>query len=184
MNEHGLSVSLTYGGSDSIKEGFGIPIILRYILEFCKTTQEAIEVLQRVPTNMAYNITLVDAIQHIATVELNPLNTPKITPKPFAVNQQGDFDISSYALFSNSFERKQTLIDRLYDPLMTLDAFIDGFEYDPLFSNDYANHFGTLYTAIYNPYLKAMEYRWPFQVKLYQSFEYFTEQETWVTYTE
>lgn len=182
MNEHGLCISLAYGGSDVVGEGFGIPLILKYILEFSQTTQEAIEVLKKIPTNMAYNITIIDRFFNVATVELSPIEEAKVSPMPLAVNHQGELDLGSYAIFSNSFERKQTIIDRLYDPLVTIESFIDAFEYAPLFSTNYENNFGTLYTAVYNPTLKAMEYRWPNHVRLYQSFEYFTEQETWVGY--
>ena len=46
----------------------------------------------------------------------------------------------------------------------------------------FANAFGTLYTAIYNPLFRAMEYRWPYHVRMYQSFEVFIEQTLWVSY--
>ena len=58
----------------------------------------------------------------------------------------------------------------------------NAFEYSPLFATDYENGFGTLYTAIYNPQLKAMEFRWPHYLRAYQSFDYFEEKEIWVTY--
>lgn len=182
MNEHGLCVSLSFGGSGVVGEGFGIPLILRYVLEFCQTTQQALEVLAGVPSNMDYNITLIDSHFDIATIELSPITPPKISQTPFAVNHQGDFEFSNYAMFSRSYERKQTIIERLYDPLATIESFIDGFEYAPLFTSDYQNKFGTLYTAVYNPQLKAMEMRWPYHVRMYQSFERFTEQEIWVRY--
>ncbi|WP_051302868.1 C45 family autoproteolytic acyltransferase/hydolase [Psychromonas aquimarina] len=182
MNEHGLCVSLAFGGSHSVGEGFGIPLVLRYILEFCKNTQEAIAVLKRVPVNMAYNITLLDAYFDIATVELSPVNKTKVTHVPFAVNHQGDFELTNYAMFSRSYERKQALLDRLYDPVATIESFIDGFEYAPLFASDYQNNFGTLYTCVYNPQLKAMEFRWPYHLRMYQSFEVFVEQEVWIRY--
>ena len=181
MNEHGLCASLTFGGSDVEGKGFGVPLILRYILEFCKTTNDAIQVLKSVPVNATYNITLLDALNESATLELSPISPPKVTFKPFAVNHQGDFNLSNYALFSNSYEREKVLLERLYDPLMTVESFIEGFEYAPLYSNNYAQHFGTLYSAIYNPYLKAMEFRWPYQ-KVYQSFDLFIEQDMVVYY--
>lgn len=182
MNEHGLCVSLAFGGSDVVAPGFGMPLVVRYVLEFCQTTQQALDVLSRVPINMAYNITLVDAWFHTATIELSPIMPPKVSAKPFAVNHQQGLELSSYALFSNSTERKQILLERLYSPMVTLDSFIDGFEYAPLFSSDYDRSFGTLYTAVYNPTLKAMEWRWPYHVRSYQSFEFFTEQTFWVRY--
>ena len=36
--------------------GFGVPIILRYVLELCRDTQDAVEALHRVPSHMAYSI--------------------------------------------------------------------------------------------------------------------------------
>ena len=182
MNEHGLSVSLSFGGREEVGDGFGIPLILRYILEFCKTTAEAIEVLCRIPTHMAYNVTVLDAAFHVVTVELAPSTEPTVSHIPLAVNHQGDFELTTYAMFSPSHERKQTLIETLYDPLVNIASFINAFEYAPLFASDYDKGFGTLYTAIYNPQLKAMEFRWPHYLRAYQSFEYFEEKEVWVTY--
>ena len=71
MNQSGLAVSLAFGGRVEVGIGFGIPIILRYILEFCEDTAGAIDVLKRVPTHMSYNITLVDKQQRFATVYIS-----------------------------------------------------------------------------------------------------------------
>lgn len=182
MNEHGLSVSLSFGGREETGEGFGIPIILRYILEFCKTTEEATAVLCRIPTHMAYNVTILDEYSHVNTVEVSPFSPPNISHIPLAVNHQGDFELTNYAMFSRSYERKQEIINKLYDPLINIDSFISAFEYEPLFASNYSDGFGTLYTAVYNPQLKAMEFRWPYQTRVYQSFEYFEEKEAWVNY--
>lgn len=182
MNEHGLSVSLSFGGNELVGEGFGIPIILRYILEFCKTTEEATKVLKRIPTHMAYNVTVLDANFHINTIEVAPFSEANVSHIPIAVNHQGDFELTNYAMFSQSHERKQALIEKLYDPFINIDSFINAFEYAPLFASDYAKGFGTLYTAVYNPQLKAMEFRWPHSLRAYQSFDYFEEKEIWVTY--
>jgi predicted choloylglycine hydrolase len=182
INEHGLSVALSFGGKDIVGEGFGIPLVLRYILEFCKTTAEATEVLKRIPTHMAYNITIIDASFHINTVELCPGTEPLVSQIPLAVNHQGDYELTNYALFSKSYERKQALIEKLYDPLITIESFINAFEYAPLFASNYGEGFGTLYTAVYNPLLKAMECRWPYNLRMYQSFDNFIEQDFLITY--
>ncbi len=180
MNEHGLSVSLSFGGKGVVTEGFGIPIILRYILEFCTTVDEAVKVLCRVPAHMAYNILLLDAYGQVRNVELSPFSSPNVTYKPFAVNHQGDFALTNYAMFSRSYERQQFLVSKLYDPLTSIESFVNAFEYSPLFTSNYAQGFGTLYTAIYNPQLRAMEYRWPNRMRMYQSFAFFEECEWWV----
>jgi predicted choloylglycine hydrolase len=180
MNEHGLTVSLAFGGKEAVAPGFGIAVILRYVLEFCSTVDEAVKVLQRVPSHMAYNVTLLDAFGQVRTVELDPLSAPRVSAKPLAVNHQGDFELTNYAMFSNSHEREQSLFGKLYDPLSNVESFVSAFEYAPLFSNQYAQGFGTLYTAIYNPQLRAMEYRWPNRARMYQSFTHFEESHVWV----
>ena len=182
MNEHGLSVSLSFGGVHDRGDGFGIPIILRYILEFCKTTQEAVDVLQRIPSHMAYNVTILDESYHINTVEINPNNIIQVSHIPIAVNHQGEHELSSYAFFSRSYERKKLLIEKLYDPMVNIESFIDSFEYPPLFSDKYEEGFGTIYTAIYNPTLRASEFRWPYGVRRYKSFASFEEETFWVNY--
>ena len=72
VNEDGLAVSLTFGGRRTVGKGFGIPIMLRYVLETCGTVGAAAEVLQRVPCHMAYNVTLLDS-RFIAAFQRPPL---------------------------------------------------------------------------------------------------------------
>ena len=45
MNEDGLAVSLTLGGSPDSGDGFGIPIVIRYLLETCPDVESAIAAL-------------------------------------------------------------------------------------------------------------------------------------------
>ena len=42
MNSDGLAVSLTFGGAKGAGPGFGIPLIVRYLLEVAGTTSEAV----------------------------------------------------------------------------------------------------------------------------------------------
>ena len=35
VNDAGLAVSLTFGGRRDVGDGFGIPIVVRYLLEVC-----------------------------------------------------------------------------------------------------------------------------------------------------
>src|SRR5882724_2636737 len=67
INEDGLAVSLSFGGRRAVGVGFGVPLVLRYILEFCTSTAEAVEVLERVPVHMAYNVTVLDRTDRFVT---------------------------------------------------------------------------------------------------------------------
>ncbi len=182
INDHGLTVSLSFGGREDVGKGFGIPIVLRYVLEFCKTTTEAIEVLTKVPTHMAYNVTLLDAENQYKTLELNPLEKPVVSDIPFAVNHQGMVGLSNYSIFSKSLERYQYLLKRLHEPIMSSESFINLFEESPLFVQNHGEGFRTLYTSVYNPTWRAMECRWPHGNRIIQSFEHFEENDILVTY--
>ena len=49
MNDAGLAVSLTFGGRRALGDGFGIPLVVRYLLETCDDVAEARETLARLP---------------------------------------------------------------------------------------------------------------------------------------
>jgi predicted choloylglycine hydrolase len=66
MNDAGLALSLTFGGRRVVGDGFGVPLILRYVLQTCETAAEAGAALARVPTHMSYNVTVVDRNRHSA----------------------------------------------------------------------------------------------------------------------
>ena len=60
VNDAGLAVSLTFGGRPQVGEGFGIPLVIRYVLQTCRTTEEAMRILRRIPVHMSYNVTTLD----------------------------------------------------------------------------------------------------------------------------
>ena len=72
INAAGLCVALAYGGRSQTGSGFGITTILRYVLETCEAVDQALAVLARVPSHMAYNVVLADAGGRTASVELSP----------------------------------------------------------------------------------------------------------------
>ncbi|MBI3453087.1 MAG: hypothetical protein HY057_09755, partial [Rhodospirillales bacterium] len=82
VNEAGLAVSLTFGGRRVVGDGFGVPLILRYILEFCDTTADAVAVLKRVRSHMAYNVTAIDKSGAFATALMAPDGETRITQLP------------------------------------------------------------------------------------------------------
>ena len=75
VNEAGLAVSLAFGGRPQVGEGFGIPLVVRYVLETCGSTEEAMRTLRRLPVHMSYNITTVDRAGSRATAFLAAIRT-------------------------------------------------------------------------------------------------------------
>jgi predicted choloylglycine hydrolase len=161
MNQAGLAVSLSFGGRRSVGDGFGIPIVLRYVLEFCRTAAEAAEVLRRVPTHMAYNVTALDHTGAFFTAHLAPDRPAVIGESPVATNHQSEIEWQRHADATGSVERERYLSSLLSQPAITMPKLADAFLRRPLHSSAYERGFGTLYTAIYRPLRGEVEYRWP-----------------------
>lgn len=161
MNEDGLAVSLTFGGRKIVGDGFGIPLILRYVLETCKTTEQAIKTLKNIPAHMAYNVTIIDEDGNYSTVYMRP-DEPTLTQNiPAATNHQDSDNWIQYAEATSSFDRERILTDFSKNETLTSKELVQEFLRQPLFANKYKRGFGTLYTAIYWPLRKQVEYIWP-----------------------
>lgn len=174
VNEDGLAASLTFGGRKVMGEGFGIPLILRYVLEFCANVPEACAALKRLPSHMAYNVTLVDRAGRFATAYLAPDRETVIRKVPVAANHQGRIDWHDFAHATATLERERFLYFRLQDATMTRERLIAHFLRPPLYTRAYANGFGTIYTAILRPRTGEVTYLWPDHT-MEQSFHAFRE---------
>ncbi len=183
MNDSGLVVSLTFGGRKVVGDGFGIPFILRYILEYCKTLDEAVKALTNIPSHMSYNIMLMNREGDHRLVQVAPDRPAVVTDLSASTNHQGLVDWPEHAAFTKTIERELYLHDMLAQGLRSSEQIADEFLKAPLFNRKYSLGFGTIYTAVYQPRDGAMELRWP-GVKLHQSFEEFREGVTSITYSE
>ena len=161
VNDAGLAVSLTFGGRHVVGDGFGVPIILRYILQTCDTAEAAGEVLARVPSHMSYNVTAVDARRHFVTAYMAPDRATVLRHIGVATNHQERVEWASHARFTATVERERFLLQRLTLHVDPPEKFIGAFLKPPLYSVAYDAGFGTLYTAVYHPRRFAMELRWP-----------------------
>jgi predicted choloylglycine hydrolase len=161
INEDGLAVSLAFGGRVDVGVGFGIPVILRYILEFCEDSAAAIEVLKSVPTHMSYNVTLVDKHQRFATVYVTPDRPVVVRQVPVATNHQGKIEWPKHAWATATLERESAANLILTDIDETVDGLIAGFLRPPIYNLGHHRGFGTLYTAVYRPCSGSAVYLWP-----------------------
>ena len=161
MNDAGLAVSLTFGGRRVVGDGFGVPLIRRYVLQTCETAEQAGAALARLPTHMSYNVTVVDRHRHFRTVMMAPDRPARITHAAVATNHQERVEWDSHARFTATVERERYLLQRLTLHVEPQEKFIAAFLRPPLYSSAFAQGFGTLYTAVYRPRLGQMELRWP-----------------------
>lgn len=164
MNEDGLATSLTFGGSRTVGEGFGVPIIIRYILETCTTARQAAAALARIPSHMAYNVTVLDKEGGHATVYLAPDHEAVVTNAVVATNHQEHVQWRHHARITATVERERFLLQRLTLHEEPAEDFIGAFMKPPLYSLAFARGFGTLYTAVYWPAQNSASYRWPGRV--------------------
>jgi len=161
INDAGLAVSLTFGGQQLVGEGFGIPIVIRYVLETCSSVAAASKVLARVPSHMAYNVTLLDAGGTRATVMIAPGRDAVVTNSPVATNHQGAVAWHRHARATASVERERFLLQSLTLHPEPADKFVAAFLRPPLYSTDFERGFGTLYTAEFWPKKRSMTLHWP-----------------------
>jgi predicted choloylglycine hydrolase len=172
INEDGLAISLTFGGRRIVGDGFGVPLLLRYVLEFCSTTSEAVDALVRIPSHMSYNVTVLDRSGRFLTVFIAPDRRAIARPTPVTTNHQSEVEWQQHAQATATVERERFLRFRLRESSDSPDRLIQSFLRSPVYSTAYERGFGTLYTAVYWPHSGEMTYLWP-NAAWHQSFRAF-----------
>jgi predicted choloylglycine hydrolase len=160
MNEAGLAASLAFGGRTVVGRGFGIPLVLRYVLEIASTTREAIAILKRVPVHMAYTIALVDRGGRYATVFVAPDRPVQVVRRLVSTNHQVKVEWPRHALATRSVERAAVL-EQAVRRAARVDDLMRAFLRPPVYQTAYERGNGTLYTALYQPAAGAAELAWP-----------------------
>jgi predicted choloylglycine hydrolase len=160
LNDAGLAVSLAFGGRRVVGRGFGVPLVLRYLLQVCATVAEARSVLGRLPYHLAHTLTLVDRAGDFVTAYLSPDRGALFREVPLATNHQDAVEWREHARATRSLEREQIIgsaLEQAHGPETIIGAFLE----PPLRSAAYESGMGTLYTAVYRPERGSAEYRWP-----------------------
>lgn len=173
VNDAGLAVSLAFGGRPVVGQGFGVPLVVRYLLQVCETVADARVVLARLPYHLAHTLTLVDRSGAYVTAYLSPDRGAVLRDVAVATNHQGDVEWLEHARATRSLERERRILATL-DEAHDLRGFAAAFQRPPVFSADYASGLGTLYTAIYQPVSGSVEFRW-LGLRWEQSFSRFQE---------
>ncbi|ABG30516.1 hypothetical protein CEP88_14340 [Roseobacter denitrificans] len=160
MNDAGLAASLTFGGRTVSAPGFGIPLIIRYILETCADVPQALEALRRIPSHMSYNVTVLDGTGAFATVYLAPDRPAIVTRTPYTTNHQLGVEWPRHGRFSRTKERAEHLEQLFSDPTLSPEALRHAFLTAPLANTGYDKGFGTIYTSLYRPRQRAVSLFW------------------------
>jgi predicted choloylglycine hydrolase len=173
MNDAGLAVSLAFGGRQVVGCGFGVPLVVRYVLEVCDTVAEAREVLARLPYHLVHTLTVVDRSGDVVTAYLSPDRGAVFRDVGVATNHQDDVEWHEHAQATRSLERERVIEAALVDATDP-QAFVSAFLESPVYSAAYESGMGTLYTAVYDPGSGSVEFRWP-GVAWKHSFEHIRE---------
>ena len=160
VNAHGLAVALAFGGRRDSGEGFGSQLVVRYLLEVCRTVDDMRAVLTRLPVSMPYTFVGVDAGGDFVTAHTGPGRHPTFAADPASTNHQGRVEWASYARQCATVERLERVRSLLESPGLTAEAAAEQFLRPPLYRTDYARGSGTLYTAVYRPAAGTLGVRW------------------------
>jgi predicted choloylglycine hydrolase len=157
VNDAGLTMSLAFGGRRATARGFAMPLVVRYLLECCETTDGAVSTLARLPVQASYNLTIVDGAGEAVTAHVAPDRPLSVGQALVATNHQHSVEWPEHAEAVRSQERERHMLDLIADGDLGVERFLE----PPLYSTDYDDGFGTLYTAAYRPDTSTAEYRWP-----------------------
>ncbi len=161
INDAGLAVSLAFGGRTVVGSGFGVPLVVRYLLETCVTTDDARAVLARLPYHLAHTLTIVDAAGDVCTAFLSPDRGAELSTATVATNHQGGVEWAEHAAATHTMEREECLVHLLDREAITVEELVDAFLRPPLYGSGYERGMGTLYTCAYHVREGRVEYRWP-----------------------
>lgn len=174
MNADGLAISLTFGGRKITGDGFGIPLVMRYVLETCSDVPQAVSALLRLPVHMSYNVTLLDRSGKYKTLYLTPDKGAHIDIEKVATNHQQDIEWLEYAELTATRERKYFLDQLVAQENMDRDQLADRFLQAPLYNKDVQKSFVTLYSLQYDLSNFQATVFWP-NKSITQSFEQYSE---------
>ncbi len=180
MNASGVAVSLSFGGRTVVGEGFGVPLILRYVLEFATSGLEAVAMLSRIPSHMSYSVTILDKTGFHAIVHLAPDRAPQVVHEKVVTNFQGEVMWLAHARATRSVERRDTLQSCLAGGA-SLPEVTNALMQPPVFQTSFHRGYGTLYGAVYLPEENCVDYIWP-SYRWRQSLDAFVEGEVKVSY--
>lgn len=80
VNEYGLAIGLTFVYPKVRKAGFNSGMLVRYLLEKCKTTDEALESIKKIPIASQQTLTIADITGNMIIVECNCNHIQVIKP--------------------------------------------------------------------------------------------------------
>ena len=182
LNQAGLALSLAFGGRAASGPGFGITLVLRYLLETCADVAEAVAALRRIPVHLCYNIALLDRAGGHATVEVSPDRGVELRAGAISANRQGSNSWPDAVYLHDTVRREALLAAVMSNPAETVDTLLPRFLAPPIHRPLGVDGWGTLYTACWLPETGELRLSWPGRPVWRQGLDRFTEEVREVIY--
>lgn len=165
INDQGLFIGITSTfPKKKNRDGFLSPIIVRAILDKAKNVDEAIEILNKAPKTDGNNYLIADRFGNAVVVEAVPFKPLSVRwlkddPSGFLVTtnhyMNDDTKNDNSSIMPNSFERIH-IVKRLLAEISgkiteaDISAILKTPRPNGVYSHDYENIFGTLFSGVYN----------------------------------
>ncbi|EZH64670.1 peptidase C45 [Bacillaceae bacterium JMAK1] len=154
VNEHGLVAGFHFVSNTDYKTGISAWTAVRMVLDTCRSTEDAIELLQAIPHAACYNFSIADAFGKQVAVEATPttVNVRYSTNALACVNHfQTETLQSANRTNIEGSKKRNDYIQKLLEQNVSFEDAVRLFsvEDSPLFYTDYDELFGTLHTFAY-----------------------------------
>ncbi|MFC4404130.1 C45 family autoproteolytic acyltransferase/hydolase [Gracilibacillus xinjiangensis] len=149
MNEKGLILGYTFTNRKRPGDGFVCNMIGRIILEQCKNTSEAIDLLKEIPHRGSFSYILYDGNDEPTIVEASPRGVKSRVG--YACTNHFELQVKENKHFLNDSKERLDKMEEKHG-LDAEEAYYLLNDSDKgLFSNQYKNWAGTIHTAAYFP---------------------------------
>ncbi|SDN34177.1 C45 family autoproteolytic acyltransferase/hydolase [Alkalicoccus daliensis] len=154
MNEHGLAVGYHFVNRISPEDGFICCSIARFLLDSCRTTREAVEILKDLPHRHSFNYSLSDRYGDAAVVEGSAKSTIELIKHDNVCSNHFRSEAKANEnrhMLTESKERLHRLKKLQKSNPGALEVFkmLNQLDYG-VAKTDYKNWSGTIHTAVYN----------------------------------
>jgi predicted choloylglycine hydrolase len=161
VNDRGLAIAISFGGRREVGRGFGIGLIVRYLLQVAVSTADAVDRLSSLPVQMSYNVAVLDPTGDHRVVLIAPDRPPQVTFAASAANRQGETEWPQHADYCNTVVREEQLSALVSFPLTDVGDLEAAFVRPPLYRSLVDSTWGTVYSASYDPRAGTLTLLWP-----------------------